>query len=113
MSTLDDLKEFLSGTTSVEASHGRTWVDENWRSLRSVGDSASGYTVVDEVEGDDRRWSRAITVIVENSSGETFSFIYDHGLTEMQEDEFYGSNSVFRVEKTEKTVVITSWDQVV
>lgn len=65
------------------------------------------YTVFTE-EGDDHRWVRDVTTIVE-LCGRNFEIDWYKGLTEMQEDEFY--DQPFEVEKIEyeKTITVTEW----
>ena len=66
------------------------------------------YKIVDLIAGEDRRWFRSITCIVQLGD-RFFSITYDKGLTECQENEYY--NQPFEVEKhtTEKTIVVTEW----
>ena len=82
-----------------------------WQDMRGEGDEIDGFTVVETIEGDDRRWARFIEVIVEAPSGKFYKFGYDHGLTEMQEDEAY-DETVVEVEKKENTVVVVTWEPV-
>lgn len=63
---------------------------------------------VDTEYGDNRRWSRTVTTIVE-LCGRFFSIDWEEGLTECQENEFY--NQPIEVKKTtyEKIVTVTEW----
>lgn len=63
---------------------------------------------VDTEYGDNRRWSRTVTTIVE-LGGRFFSIDWEEGLTECQENEFY--NQPIEVKKTtyEKIVTVTEW----
>lgn len=52
-----------------------------------VGRSIDGWTVVDDEEGEARRWVVGHTLIIRNEAGEHFAGYYDVGLTEVQETE--------------------------
>lgn len=62
-------------------------------------------------EGDDHRWVRDMSTIVE-LCGRYFEIDWYKGLTEMQENEFY--DQPFEVEKREyeKTITVTEWVKV-
>lgn len=81
---------------------------ESWSELMSVGDSLEGFETVEVVEGDDRRWSRYMSVITRGPSGQHYRWGYDHGLTEVQEDCRY-DDRVEAVQAIETTVVVRSW----
>jgi hypothetical protein len=63
---------------------------------------------VDREEGDNRRWSRTITSIVQLCD-KYFSIDWEQGLTECQENEYY--NQPYEVVKHtyEKTITVTEW----
>lgn len=103
------LQTFLNST--LESPNGR-YSSEGWRQFYSEGDEGGGFEVVDVIEGDDRRWSRADQIIVKSlASDEYYSFVIDRGLTEYQEDELLDDN-VKHVHKVEKTVVVIEWEEV-
>lgn len=53
-----------------------------------VGDAAEGFTVVAIEEGEARRWTRTMRLIVSrDSDGALFAGYYQEGLTEQQETE--------------------------
>lgn len=56
------------------------------------------------VEGEDRRWSRTITSVV-NVDGTLYAIDWEHGLTESQENEYY--DQPVKVVLEEKEVTIT------
>lgn len=58
---------------------------------------------VDEIEGDDHRWAREVTTIVQIDDSENLWAIdWMRGLTEYQENEFY--DQPYKVKKVEKVV---------
>lgn len=58
--------------------------------------------------GDNRRWSRSVESIIE-LCGRFFCLIWEEGLTEYQDNEFW--NQPYEVEKFEypKTIMVTEW----
>lgn len=69
-----------------------------------------GYDVATEY-GDNRRWTRSITTIIE-LKGRFFSIDWEEGLTECQENEFYDQPKEVRKHTYEKTITVTEWIQV-
>lgn len=65
---------------------------------------------VDRIEGENRRWSRWVDVIIE-VEGRYFMIGYDEGLTEMQPNDYYDSH-VEEVKQVEKTIVVKEWRKV-
>lgn len=65
-------------------------------------------TKVDEVEGENRRWSRTNQVIFKDKEGKFYSVEWEEGLTEEQENEFYEQEAV-EVCPVEK--VIITWEE--
>lgn len=63
---------------------------------------------VDSEYGDNRRWSRAVTTIVE-LCGRFFSIDWEEGLTEYQENEFYNQPVEVIKNTYEKTITVTEW----
>lgn len=63
---------------------------------------------IDRIEGDDRRWSRTITSICE-LDGRYFKLVWEHGLTEMQENEYYNQPYEVKKHTYEKTITVTEW----
>jgi hypothetical protein len=63
---------------------------------------------VDREEGDNRRWTRSVTSIVQLCD-KYFSIDWEQGLTECQENEYY--NQPYEVVKHtyEKTITVTEW----
>lgn len=63
---------------------------------------------IDREYGENRRWSRGVSSIVE-MCGRYFCIVWDEGLTECQENEFY--DQPYEVEKCtyEKTITVTEW----
>lgn len=56
---------------------------------------------VDEIEGDNGRWTQGVTTIID-IDGELWEIDWARGLTEYQENEFY--DQPYRVKKVEKKV---------
>lgn len=59
-------------------------------------------------KGENRRWSRSNSSVVE-MCGRFFKLVWEEGLTEYQENQFY--NQPYEVEKHtyEKTIIVTEW----
>ena len=100
---LATLRDLLKSHTHPLAS----W-REFWTELMEVGNTLEGFETVEVIEGDDRRWSRYMSVITRGPSGQHYRWGYDHGLTEVQEDERY-DDRVEAVQAIETTVVVRSW----
>jgi len=65
---------------------------------------------VDEIVGEDRRWSRTNTTIVKIDN-KFYSIYWEQGLTENQENE-YEAQDAPEVQQVEKTIVVTNWKKV-
>lgn len=63
---------------------------------------------IERDEGENRRWTRSVESIIE-LCGRYFAVIWEEGLTECQDNEFY--YQPYEVEKKtyEKTIVVTEW----
>lgn len=97
------LRALLSSASSVY----RAW-DGRWTDLRSVGDELGGFVVVETIEDEPRRWSRAVSVITRGPSGTHYRWSFDQGLTEMQDDSILDLDPEI-VEQHEETVVVKTW----
>lgn len=75
------------------------------------GDNHEGFEVVAREEGDDRRWSKMVYIVIKAPSGKYFRWNYDQGLTEYQPND-YESGTVEEVERVEKTVIVLEWKKV-
>lgn len=64
---------------------------------------------VDEIEGEDTRWTRCMTTVI-NLCGKNVAIDWQKGLTECQENEFY--DQPYFVEKKERTVVVVDWERI-
>lgn len=64
----------------------------------------------DEIEGEEGRWSRAMTTIVKLPGEEYWAIDWERGLTEYQED-YYGEQPR-RVRPVEKVIVVRNWEAV-
>ncbi|MDF2881542.1 MAG: hypothetical protein K0R54_2099 [Clostridiaceae bacterium] len=63
---------------------------------------------VESSYGDNRRWSRSVQTI--SKIGERFfSTVWDEGLTECQEDEYYDQPVEVQKKTYEKTITVTEW----
>lgn len=81
--------------------------DDYW-ALMDKGDDEKGFTVVDYIEGDDRRWSATDTIVVLGPSGQHYAWYFERGLTEMQPSE-REDDTVNLVYPHTTTVTITRW----
>jgi hypothetical protein len=78
---------------------------EDWQEFEYY----EGFTVVDTVEGDDRRWSRTVTVVLKSEeSGKHYMWEYERGLTEYQDSEYRGDSPV-EVVPVKKIVEVVEW----
>jgi hypothetical protein len=68
---------------------------------------------VDRIEGENRRWSRRVTSIVEADDGKFYKINWEQGLTENQEND-YNAGEYPEVEKKtyEKTITVSEWVKV-
>jgi hypothetical protein len=74
---------------------------------KELSEVVFGYEV-DTEYGDNRRWTRTVTTIVE-LLGRFFSIDWEEGLTESQENEFYNQPVEVKKNTYEKTIVVTEW----
>ena len=63
------------------------------------------YYSVKDIEGEDRRWSRRVTSILD-IDGETYILNWERGLTEYQENSFHYQPRKVKIEKTTKVVTM-------
>ena len=63
---------------------------------------------VDEIKHGSGRWTQTIETIVE-LCGRTFRIMWERGLTEYQENEFYNQPVEVKKHTYEKTVAVTEW----
>jgi hypothetical protein len=70
---------------------------------------------VDRVDGEDRRWSRTITVVLKHrETSKLFELEYEHGLTENQESDCYNKEfPEVKVITKEKTIITKHYEKVV
>ena len=66
-----------------------------------------GYDV-DTQYGDNRRWSRSVTTIIE-LNGRYFSISWEEGLTEYQDNEYNSQPVEVKKHTYEKTIAVTEW----
>ena len=65
------------------------------------------HSIWDE-DGDEGRWTRSVESVIE-LDGRYFSIIWDRGLTECQENEFWNQPVEVRKHTYEKTIEVTEW----
>lgn len=63
---------------------------------------------VEEIEGEDRRWSRTIQTIFK-ADDRYFSIYWEKGLTEMQENEYYYQPEEVKLVEETKTITVRNW----
>lgn len=61
----------------------RKFTEEEVEYLVSEGD------IVQEIEGEDRRWLRGMTTVIRTDDNKLFALDWDQGLTENQENEYF------------------------
>lgn len=69
-----------------------------------------GYDV-DTQYGDNRRWSRSVTTIIE-LNGRYFSIDWEEGLTECQDNEYNSQPVEVKKHTYEKTITVTEWIEI-
>lgn len=89
----------------------KKFIDEDEYTFVEVDDEQDGFKVVARKEGDSRRWSRWITIIIEAPSGKFYEWGYDEGLTEYQDSD-YSDRDIREVTRREETVIKVYWDRV-
>ena len=62
---------------------------------------------VETINGENRRWSRSNTTIVEFEN-KFYDLYWEEGLTEMQDDEFEAQDAP-EVKQIEETIVVKKW----
>lgn len=86
-------------------------LNDNWGFLADIGDETDGFTVVEIVEGDARRWSRSDQIIVRGPSGTHYAWYLEVGLTEMQDTDRL-DDDIDIVEPHTETITVTTWKAV-
>lgn len=79
-------------------------------SSEDIRDICYEFKDVDEIEGEESRWTRWIDIVFEVDN-RYFMTGYDKGLTEYQEDDFYNT-TIIEVKPVEKTIVVKEWEEV-
>jgi hypothetical protein len=70
------------------------------------------FDTVEEIDGEDRRWSRTNEVItLHKPTGKLYRVYWEQGLTEMQEHEYEAQDAV-EVRRVTKTVQVTTFEEV-
>ena len=64
--------------------------------------------VVDVSKGENTRWSRSVTSIVELCN-RFFAIVWEEGLTECQENSFYDQPYEVKLHEYEKTITVKEW----
>lgn len=62
----------------------------------------SEFEIVDTIYGENDRWTRGVSTILQTAEGDLWELLWDEGLTEMQPDEFY--YQPYRVVRKERVV---------
>jgi len=65
---------------------------------------------IDEFEGDDHRWDREVTTIIE-LDGKLYAIEWRRGLTEMQDNNYF-SPAPYQVEKKTKMVEVEYYERI-
>ncbi len=104
--TVEELKEKLLNKQELTSDEVEALINCYYE-----GDCAS-FNHVDEIEGEDRRWSRLNKVIIQVvPENRFFSLTYDHGLTEYQDD-CYNAQVAKEVKPVEKQIIIKEWNAI-
>ena len=83
-------------------------IEDDSYALISVDDKVEGFTTADVVSHGSGRWNEYIEVITAGPSGKFYSWSYEKGLTESQEDSF-DFVEVTEVLRTEVQTVVVKW----
>lgn len=66
---------------------------------------------IEDEYGDNNRWTRGVESIVQIGN-RFFSICWDEGLTECQENEYYGQPVEVEKVTYEKTITVTEWKEI-
>lgn len=72
-----------------------------------IRDFVNERTVIYEDEGEESRWTKAMTTVVKGEDGYNYVIHWDRGLTESQEDEYYYQPEKVELREKEVTTVVT------
>lgn len=83
-------------------------LETEWADLIYEGSEIEGFKTIEVTGNGARRWMEDHTVITRGPSGQHYSWNFDQGLTEMQEDDYYmdGAKPVYQHRVVQ---VITVW----
>ena len=98
--------EFLNKYDSGENFEEREIMDAFWGDFDDYKERK--FQVIEEEEGDDRRWTRAIYRYVKIQD-RYFLIQYDRGLTEMQEDYWDWQPEEMSLKVVTKTIQVNEW----
>lgn len=74
-------------------------------------DTGDEYKIVEEIYGENRRWSRMVELYV-CINGRYFCFYCDEGLTEHQENEYWQQPEEVREHRYKKMIEIVEWERI-
>lgn len=82
-------------------------LEADWDRLSREGRAAYGFKTIEVTGNGARRWMEDHTVITRGPSGQHYSWNFDQGLTEMQEDDYYmdGAKPVYPHKVVQVTTV--------
>jgi len=84
---------------------------EEWEDLVYKDSEVNGFVTVDEREQGSGRWTTYVQTITRGPSGKHYSWMWERGLTEYQED-YRNVEDVEEVSPVEKTVITIKWVKV-
>lgn len=82
-----------------------------WEDLIYKDAEVNGFVTVDEREHGQGRWTTYVQTVTRGPSGKHYSWSWERGLTEYQED-YRSSEDVVEVTPVEETVVVVKWMKV-
>jgi len=96
----------------TEEAQLREILADDYVALVAVGDEADGFETVSREDGDNRRWSKYVTLVTKSPSGVFIQWGYDEGLTEYGENEIDESQKFVEVKPVTRTIIVTEWAKV-
>lgn len=100
MSEIEFISEYEQAIARLKA--GEELNEDDLKTLVQFGQ------VVDRIEGEEHRWTRDMTTIIE-IDGELYAIEWDRGLTEYQENLY--CSQPYRVVRKEKQITVTYYER--
>ena len=94
--------------STTEAEKLAQTIEDDYYALVHIQGHADGFTTVDVLSHGSGRWNEHMQIITQGPSGKFYSWTYESGLTEMQDDNF-DYLDITEVLRTEVPTVVVQW----